>query len=81
LGVISFSSLAGHLLLRTWQQAVQIHSAMLARGFVGQFHTCRQSRFGVSELCYLLGWSSLFITLRLFDISGIIGKMVTGIFP
>ncbi|HIJ87354.1 MAG TPA: cobalt ECF transporter T component CbiQ [Desulfuromonadales bacterium] len=81
LGVVSFSSLVGHLLLRTWQQAVRIHSAMLARGFVGQFHARRQSRFGVAEFCFVLGWSSLFMTLRLFDISGMIGKMVTGIFP
>ncbi len=81
LGVVSFSSLAGHLLLRTWQQAARIHCAMLARGFVGQFHARRQSRFGVLEICYLLGWSSLFITMRWFDISEIIGKTVTGLFP
>ena len=81
LGVVSFSSLAGHLLLRTWQQAARIHSAMLARGFVGQFHARRQSRFGAGELCYLFGWSSIFITLRVFDVSGIIGTIVAGIFP
>ena len=80
LGIGSFSSLVGHLLLRTWQQAARIHCAMLARGFVGQFHARRQSRFEVTEICYLLGWSSLFIILRRFDISGIIGKAVTGIF-
>lgn len=81
LGVVSFSSLAGHLLLRTWQQAERIHSAMLARGFVGQFHAHRQSRFGAAELRYLLGWSALFITLRVFDISGFIGNMVIGAVP
>jgi len=79
LGVVSFSSLVGHLLLRTWQQATRIHRAMLARGFVGQFHARRQSSFGVAELCYLLSWSLLLITLRLVDISEIIGKAVTGI--
>jgi cobalt/nickel transport system permease protein len=81
MGVVSFSSLVGHLLLRTWQQAARIHTAMLARGFVGHFHARRQPRFQIAELCYLLGWSSLFIALRLFDISETIGKMVTGIFP
>jgi cobalt/nickel transport system permease protein len=54
---------------------------MQARGFVGRFHARRQSRFGMGELCYLIGWSALFITLRVFDISGIIGSAVTGIFP
>jgi cobalt/nickel transport system permease protein len=80
-GVVSFSSLVGHLLLRTWHQAARIHTAMLARGFVGQFHARRQSRFGVVELCYLLSWSLLFIALRLFDITETIGKVVTGIIP
>lgn len=79
--VVSFSSLIGHLLLRTWQQATRIHSAMLARGFVGRFHAIRQPRLVAVDIGYLLSWSSLFIMLRLFDISGFIGKMVTGILP
>ncbi|HXE95235.1 MAG TPA: cobalt ECF transporter T component CbiQ [Dongiaceae bacterium] len=81
LGVSSFGSLAGHLLLRTWQRAERIHTAMLARGFVGGFHVLRQSRFGTSELCFVLGWSSLFIALRTYDIPGTIGALVTGIVP
>lgn len=81
LGIVSFGSLAGHLLLRTWQRAERVHTAMLSRGFTGRFYVYRHSRFGLSELCYLLGWSSLFIALRTFDISGSIGKLVTGIFP
>jgi cobalt/nickel transport system permease protein len=81
LGVVSFGSLVGHLLLRTWQRAERIHIAMLARGFVGRFHAHRQSRFGVSELCFLFGWVTLFIALRTFDIPGYIGALVTGMVP
>lgn len=81
LGVVSFGSLVGHLLLRTWQRAEHIHNAMLARGFVGRFHAHRQSRFGASEIGYLLGWSSLFIALRIFDISSAIGMIVSEILP
>ena len=80
-GIRCFGSLAGHLLLRTWQRAERIHTAMLARGFVGQFHAHRQSRFGSSELCFVLGWSSLFIALRIFNISGTLGALFTGMFP
>jgi len=80
LGVASFGSLAGHLLLRTWQRAERIHTAMLARGFVGLFHAHRQSRFGAAELCFLLGWSSLFIALRTFDITASLGALFTGLF-
>jgi cobalt/nickel transport system permease protein len=81
LGVASFGSLAGQLLLRTLQRAEHIHTAMLARGFVGRFYAHRQSRFGASGLCFLLGWATLFLALRVFDISGTLGALVTGFFP
>lgn len=80
LGVKSFSSLVGHLLLRTWQRAERIHMAMLARGFTGDFHARRESRFGAAEICFLLGWSALFILLRLLNASHFIGSHITGIF-
>lgn len=81
LGIRSFSSLIGHLLLRTWQRAERIHMAMLARGFTGAFHAHRQSHFGKSELIFVLGWSTLFIFLRLQNASQLLGKLVTGLFP
>ena len=81
LGVSSFGSLVGHLLLRTWQRAERIHSAMLARGFVGRFNVQRRSRFGWPELCFLSGWGTLFIVLRRYDIAGTLGAFVTGIIP
>ncbi len=68
LGISSFGSLVGHLLLRTWQQAERIHNAMLSRGFTGRIHSHRQSGFGTRELCFVTGWSLLFLTLRTFDI-------------
>lgn len=81
LGVVSFGSLAGHLVLRTWQRAERIHSAMLARGFVGRFHAHRQPRFAASELGFLFGWSSVFVILRLYNIPGALGDLVTGMVP
>jgi cobalt/nickel transport system permease protein len=81
LGVVSFGSMAGHLLLRTCQRAEGIHTAMLARGFVGRFYSHRQSSFGSSELCFLLGWSSLFIALRYFDLTNTLGTLATGMAP
>lgn len=81
LGVASFGSLTGHLLLRTWLRAERIHTAMLARGFIGRFHSCRFSRFGKAELRFLLVWSALFITLRMFNIPGTLGLLCTRMFP
>lgn len=76
LGIQSFSSLVGHLLLRTWQRAERIHMAMLARGFTGEFHASRQSSFGMSEFRFVLAWSTLFIFLRLQNASQLLGSQV-----
>ena len=80
-GIRSFGSLVGHLLLRTWQRAERIHMAMLARGFTGQFHARRQSGFGIAEICFVVGWSTLFILLRLQNASQLLGSLIVGLFP
>jgi len=80
LGMKSYGSLLGHLLLRTWLRAERIHMAMLARGFRGEFHTRHEYRFGGREILFLLGWSSLFIILRLQNVSHLLGSLLTGTF-
>ena len=79
LGLGSFGPLVGHLLLRTWRRAERIHVAMLARGFIGEFHTRREFRFGSKELFFLCGWSALFVMLRLRNLPDLLGTLVTGI--
>lgn len=79
-GIHSFSSLIGHLLIRTWQRAERIHMAMLARGFTGTFHTSRPSGFGAPEISFVLAWSALFIFLRLQNVSQLLGAFITGLF-
>ena len=76
LGIRSFGSMVGHLLLRTWQRAERIHMAMLARGFTGEFHARRQSRFGAPEIRFVLAWSTLFIFLRLQNASQLLGSLI-----
>ncbi len=79
LGMKTFASLVGHLLLRTWQRAERIHMAMLARGFSGEFHTRRKFFFGVRETLFLTGWTALFASLRYWNVSRILGDLLTGI--
>ena len=79
LGLRVYGSLLGHLLLRTWLRAERIHMAMLARGFRGEFHTRREFRFGMGELLFLGGWSAIFITMRYFNVSRLLGAFVTGL--
>jgi cobalt/nickel transport system permease protein len=79
LGISSYSTLVGHLLLRTWQRAERIHMAMLARGFSGDFHGRRASHFGRNEIVYTVGWTVLFLLLRRQNIPQLLGKLVMGI--
>jgi cobalt/nickel transport system permease protein len=81
LSMRSYSSLVSHLLLRTWQRAERIHMAMLARGFDGQFRTRQPSHFGQPEAVFILGWFSLFILLRLYNLPHLIGALITGMLP
>jgi cobalt/nickel transport system permease protein len=78
LGLRSYGSLISHLLLRTWLRAERIHLAMLARGFSGEFHPRRTTRFGARESFYLAGWLSLFLLFRLVNVSQLLGTIVTG---
>ena len=78
LGIGSYGSLVGHLLLRTWQRAERVHMAMLARGFNGEFHTNHRFVFGRMEAVFLVGWSLLFVVFRLHNVSRLLGELVTG---
>jgi cobalt/nickel transport system permease protein len=80
LGMKSYGSLLGHLLLRTWMRAERVHMAMLSRGFTGEFHTHKQFRFGRRELLFLVGWSALFMTFRFHNAAQLLGTFVTGVF-
>lgn len=75
-GIRSFGSLIGHLLLRTWQRAERIHTAMLCRGFTGEFHTCRQACFGTPEIRFVLIWSIILMVLRFQNISHLLGSLI-----
>ncbi|MHB1378632.1 MAG: cobalt ECF transporter T component CbiQ [Desulfurivibrionaceae bacterium] len=79
LGLRSYGSLLSHLLLRTWLRAERIHLAMLARGFTGEFHPRRTTRFGSREFLFLAGWSGLFLFFRLVNVSQLLGTIVTGV--
>lgn len=78
MGMASFGTLIGHLLLRTWQRAERVHIAMLSRGFDGRFHSGRQTSFGMRELIFVAGWATFLIALRVMNITQTIGSLVTG---
>jgi len=77
-GMKVFGSLAGHLLLRTWDRAQRVHMAMLSRGFSGEFHTRRPLAIRAADVAFVLFWCPLFVLLRYFDPASSIGKMLLG---
>jgi len=80
-GMTSFGSLVGHLLLRTWQRAERIHMAMMARGFNGEFHTRQTTSFGITDSLFLIGCSTIFIIIRLYNLPQLLEGVITRILP
>lgn len=72
-GLKTFSSMAGHLLLRATRRAERIHLAMLCRGFDGHIRSMTATAFGTLDLAFALGWTSLFLFFRLYNLPEIIG--------
>jgi cobalt/nickel transport system permease protein len=55
--------------------------AMLSRGFNGAFPARQNDRFGAREAGFLLGWSALFLLLRLENLPRLLGTAVLGVLP
>ena len=80
-GLNVWSSLIGHLLLRTFDRAQRIHAAMLARGFDGTIRLARPQRIRCADVVFLLGWSSLFVMMRRYNLATLIGSVLTQLIP
>jgi cobalt/nickel transport system permease protein len=72
-----YANMIGQLLLRTLDRAQRIHLAMRCRGFDGEILMVRPLRIRVHDVGFLLGWSSFFVTMRLYDAPQWLGKVVT----
>jgi len=70
------ASLIGLLLLRSWQRADQVYTAMLARAYSGEVHSRKTSRFGTRELLFVVGWLAAFCVLRWYDVAQLLGLLV-----
>lgn len=72
-----WGSLAGQLLLRTYDRAQRLHSAMCLRGFKGDYHTGRPAGIGGKDIAFLAGWSAFFIVVRLYNLPEALGGLIT----
>jgi cobalt/nickel transport system permease protein len=76
MGMRVFTSMIGQLLLRTLDRAQRIHLAMRCRGFDGTIRMVRPWNIRGRDAAFFLGWSALFVLMRLYDIPQGIGRMV-----
>ncbi|MHB8125700.1 MAG: cobalt ECF transporter T component CbiQ [Desulfitobacteriaceae bacterium] len=74
-----WGSLAGQLILRTFDRAQRVYEAMCLRGFSGEYHTGDSGRITVWDLAYLAGWGLFFVVARIYNISMLIGSLITGV--
>jgi cobalt/nickel transport system permease protein len=72
-GIQEFGKLAGTLFVRTLDRAERIHTAMISRAFTGEIRLAAKSGFGMSDALFAAGWISLFVLMRLYDVSAIVG--------
>ncbi len=76
-GMKAFGHMLGHLLLRSLDRAQRIHSAMSCRGFDGHIPSMKQLRLTSGDVAFVAGWSGLFIIMRLYNISQLLGSFIT----
>lgn len=72
----AWGSFAGQLLLRSMDRAQELYQSMQMRGFHGMFYYADVERFRVRDAGYLAFWLVIFLFLRFFDLSELIGGML-----
>lgn len=77
-GIESTGALLSSLLTRTLTRATRIHDAMRARGFNLDLPLSTAGRMRLSDFVVLLSVLPALSALRVFDLSGSLGSMITG---
>lgn len=79
MGISVAGSMIGQLLLRTINRARRIHLSMLSRGFDGEIRLMKKIQMNPASYIYMISWSLLFILMRKYNISELLGKMIEGV--
>lgn len=76
MGVAVYGHMVGHLLLRTLDRAQRIYVAMSCRGFDGHVRRMRPLMMRPIDIMFIVGWSALFVAMRVHNISRLMGALV-----
>ena len=76
----TWASLVGHLLLRAYDRGLRLHTAMLCRGFDGQFRSLRSLHWFWTDSCFLFGCTAFFFVARFGHVADRTGSLMMRIF-
>lgn len=71
--------LTGQLLSRTIDRAGRIYTAMCCRGFEGEYKSGQSLKMKRGDVLYTLCWIAFFVLVRRFNLSKLIGFIMTGV--
>jgi cobalt/nickel transport system permease protein len=75
----AWGSLAGQILLRSFDRADRLYQAMSLRGFTGVIPTGPAGRFRRADAAWCLGWTAFFALARFFDLPLLLGSWIIGV--
>ncbi|NLI91996.1 MAG: cobalt ECF transporter T component CbiQ [Peptococcaceae bacterium] len=75
----AWGTLAGQLLLRTFDRAERVYQGMCLKGFTGEYYTGKSNRIRIIDLFFLAGWISFFVIARIYNIPMLLGSLLTGV--
>ena len=78
LGLRTYGTLIGHLLIRSMDRAQRVHCAMVSRGFDGQVRLLHRTRAGLHDALFLSGWTAFFLLVRFWSPAAALGRRLTG---
>jgi cobalt/nickel transport system permease protein len=68
------------LLLRTMDRSQRVYMAMCCRGFDGEIRMMKPLRIGPREIGFIVGWSALFILMRVYNVATLMGSIIMEFF-
>jgi len=75
----AWGSLAGHLLLKTFDRSQRVFQSMRCRGFSGEYNTGPIKKILLGDILYVGGWIAYFLAVRYVNIPGLVGSVLTGV--
>lgn len=75
----AWGSLAGQLILRTYDRAQRVYQGMCLRGFTGEYYSGGYERIKIRDFAYLTGWVSFFAIVKIYNIPVLLGSLLTGV--